>query len=112
MERSNGKRRLIALAVFAALIGGASFFVVRLWQRDDKPVFNERLQAARDALQGARFQAAEQIANEALEIRSDSADALLIAAEAATRQDRLNQALGYYSRIKPTETFRHSHRIK
>jgi tetratricopeptide (TPR) repeat protein len=61
--------------------------------------FDDLLQQARSDYSAGRYSASESAARDALEIVPDSSDALLVAAEAATKQKHLEDALAYYRRV-------------
>jgi tetratricopeptide (TPR) repeat protein len=95
------RQRWVAPAALLFLFAAAGVMLYRSRGAADPPSrsFEESLRQARQDLSAGRYSAAEDAAVHALELTSDSSAALLIAAEAATRGNRLAAAIGYYRRV-------------
>ncbi|GAB4138233.1 MAG: FG-GAP-like repeat-containing protein [Planctomycetaceae bacterium] len=89
------------ILIVAGLLLVSSLIGVWLWRTESSPTesFDNLLSEAQIQLAAREYQSAENLANRALQIRPDAPPALMIAAEAATRLNRLDEALEYYSRI-------------
>lgn len=82
----------VVLAILAATVGW------RVWQHVMLP--ERLLEPARQALEAKQYDVAEEICNRILSARPELAEALLLAGEAASKQDRSTEALAYYDRVK------------
>ena len=95
-RRPPTRRRLekllpVVLAILAATVGW------RVWQYATSP--ERLLEPARQALEAKEYATVEELCERVLSARPQSAEALLLAGEAAAKQDRLRDALAYYDRI-------------
>lgn len=96
-KRPPPKRRRLAkllpvvLATLAATVGW------RVWQQSTSP--ERLLEPARQAMEAKQYAAVEKLCERILAARPQSAEALLLAGEAAAKQGHLRDALGYYDRF-------------
>src|SRR5581483_300168 len=81
----------LVLAILALTIGW------RVWQHATSP--DRLLRQARQALEAKQYATVEELCERILSARPESAEALLLAGEAAVNQGRLPDALAYYDRI-------------
>ena len=90
------RRRILIIATLGFLIGIPGLFFAL---RQDEIPSEELLYKARTALKGKRFADAEQLVTSVSPKDQHFSDAMLIAGEAATRLDRLEDAVKYYRTI-------------
>jgi thioredoxin-like negative regulator of GroEL len=91
------KRRAILAAVAVVAMLGAGYRCYHFWATDVPA--KVRLERARDALAAKDYAAAEDLCLRLIARHGPSAAALLVAGEAATKQGRLTDALGYYAQL-------------
>ncbi len=91
------KRRAIVAAMAVAALLAAGYRCYRFWAADVPP--KVLLEQAREALAGKDYAAAEGLCLQLITRHGPSSAALLVAGEAATKQGRLTDALGYYAQL-------------
>ena len=94
-RRSSLARWAIALAGIVLIVGGGAIAYRRLTAVPPRQL----LRSARRALTALDFTLAEQTAKKVPAAALEFNDAMLIAGEAATKQDRYEQAILYYARV-------------
>ncbi|HVX57438.1 MAG TPA: hypothetical protein VHA37_06930, partial [Candidatus Saccharimonadales bacterium] len=90
-------RRGLLAAVAVAVIVAAAYRCYHFWA-EDVPA-KERLEQARAALAAKDYAVAEDLCLRLITRHGPSAAALLVAGEAASKQGRLTDSLGYYAQI-------------
>ncbi|OYV86571.1 MAG: hypothetical protein B7Z73_11530, partial [Planctomycetia bacterium 21-64-5] len=80
--------------VLAVLVATVTW---RVWQHASSP--ERLLEQARQAMESKRYAAVEGLCQRILSGQPQSPKALLLAGEAATKQDRLTEALAFYDRV-------------
>ncbi|HXT57611.1 MAG TPA: FG-GAP-like repeat-containing protein, partial [Pirellulales bacterium] len=93
------KRRPIAWGIVNAAILAAAYSCYRFWAADAPA--EVLLRQARAALTAKDYTASEGFCLRLLARHGPSAGVLLVAGEAATKQGRLTDALGYYAQLPP-----------
>ena len=91
------KLRTIVAAIAAAALLAAGYSCYHFWA-SDVPV-KVRLEQARRALAAKDYAAAEELCLRLISRHGPSGAVLLVAGEAATKQGRLTDALGYYAQL-------------
>lgn len=93
------KRPVLLVAVAAAAILAAAYNYHHFWAADIPA--KTLLKQARESLTAKDYAAAEDFCLRILDRHGPSADVLLVAGEAATKQGRFADALGYYAQLPP-----------
>ena len=96
-KRPTPNRRPLEKLLPIVLVALAGAIGWHMWQRAHSPA--RLLEQARQALEAKRYAAVEELCKQISASSPQSAAALLLAGEAATRQNRLSDALAYYDQI-------------